>query len=235
MKKLLFLASIGLISCPAFSQNGLYISSSVGAGISNTKNDIEFTNGNSISKVGIPSYEANVNVGYQFKHWRLQTGLQYSTSGYKLKGLLFSSEFDPLDPNPNPVGNSTYQITYKHIGIPLQVGYVLRPEKKLSIIPTVGLLTTYNLGAKSVTTIAGEATNHKWGKDEFDNAYNRISLWGTAAVQFEYKLNKRISLTATPSIQGMVGNLMSKPSDFYFADQQRNYSIHLDLGVKIKL
>lgn len=43
MKKVLFLAGAITLAVPAFAQNGFYVSPSIGAGISNTKQDIFLT------------------------------------------------------------------------------------------------------------------------------------------------------------------------------------------------
>lgn len=235
MKKTLFLATAVLLAIPAFAQNGFYLSTTVGTGMSNVKQGYTFINenGSFVKQTGIMNYNAKIGVGYQFKNWRFQTGLQYGTSGYKLKGSLFSADFDPITPYQQ--GASEYQLTYNHIGIPVQVGYVILPERKLSIVPQIGIFTSYNLGAHSSMVSQGEQKEHTWSKESFEGQYKRVSIWGTAAIQLEYKLSKRISLIGGPSVQYMINNFNYSPNPSFFKSEQRNYAINFDLGVNIKL
>ena len=153
--------------------------------------------------------------------------MQYLKTGYELKHLLFGADFDPSLNTPSFTGN--YKITYGHIGIPLQVGYVMAPAKRLSLVPYIGILTTYNTGANSYLTISGKETTNKWSGTDFENRYNRISLWATASLYLEYKLSNRISLFGGPSAQYMMSNFSNA-----FANQ-RNHNISIDLGVKMRL
>lgn len=103
-----------------------------------------------IKKVGIFSYSGNINAGYKLNHWRLEAGIQYSTSGYKLDELVYGSSF----PNTNEYGS--IETRYRHLSIPVKVGYEIRLGNKFNLIPFAGIITSYNLGATSITNIPGE-------------------------------------------------------------------------------
>jgi hypothetical protein len=231
MKKILFLAGAIILAIPAFAKNGFYLSPSVGAGMSNVKIDHAYNSPN--EKSGLLSYNAKIGIGYKYKNWRFQVGLQYLTTGYKLNNLLFGSDFDPT--KLIIIGTGSYQITYTHLGVPLQVGYTLRPEKKLSIIPYAGILTSYNLGAKSIINESGNETINTWTKEQFKNRYNTISIWGITALQLEYKVNERISIVGGPCVNYMISNFSQNPSVIVHESIQRNYAFNFDLGVKINL
>ena len=235
MKKALFLAGAITLAAPAFAQNGFYLSPSIGVGIGNVKMDLVYTNqnGNTITQSSILSYNAKIGIGYKYKNWRFQTGLQYFTTGYKLNGLLFSSQFDPN--NPTIIGTGSSQLIYNHFGVPLQIGYTIWPGKKLSIVPYIGVLTSYNLGVKSKVNEGEKETVNKWPKESFENIYNRFSVWGTTALQLEYKVNKRISILGGPSMQYTISNFNHNPSGVIYKSTQRNYNINFDLGVNINL
>lgn len=230
MKYLTSFVLAGIFSISASAQNGFYGAASAGAGMGNMKSDITYHDqqGTTVSQSVVSSYNARLTLGYQYKNWRVQMGLQYLKTGYQLNNLLFGTDFDP---GLTTLSFSTgkYKMTYDHFGIPVQIGYVIAPTKKLSLTPYLGVLTTYNTGATSVIHETGKETVNNWSKEAFDKRYNRLSVWGTAALYLEYKLSNKVSLFGGPSLQYMLSNFNK------VSGSQRNYNISLDLGVKIKL
>ncbi len=89
MKYLSALLFTGLLGSPAFAQNGFYFSPSVGAGISSTSSSIYSvgTNGelSTDSRASVFSTNVQLGIGYHYKNWRFQSGIQYFKSGYKIK------------------------------------------------------------------------------------------------------------------------------------------------------
>jgi hypothetical protein len=230
MKKTLFLAGAIILAVPAIAQNGFYLSPSVGAGMSNARPYNPWTD---ISLSSSFSYNASMGVGYHYKNWRIQSGIQYLTSGYQLNNVSVTEFFDPLNPYR---GTDKYRISYRHLGVPLQIGYTILPTKKLSLVPYLGAFISYNIGARSVSTEADIKTKTSWSKDEFDLFYKSISVWGTAALYLQYKATNRISILCGPSAKYMISNfakqrfgIMEKLS------KQKNQAVTLDLGVNIKL
>ncbi|WP_118974153.1 autotransporter outer membrane beta-barrel domain-containing protein [Taibaiella koreensis] len=233
MNKLIYL--LAAISLPAatYAQNGFYLSASGGAGISNaTRSEIP---GPTLGdKHAVFQYGARITVGYQMKRWRLQTGVQYLTSGFK-RDLIFGNDFNPanLPGVVNPSGDQS--VTFHHIGIPVQVAYTLPLGNKLSLVPTLGVLATYNTGATVQTWEGNNKSTYNLTGDAFGTQYNRISVWGTAALHLEYKLSDKVSLFGGPSASYMFGNMVKQGSIPYASVTQRNYNIGFELGIKIAL
>jgi hypothetical protein len=118
----------GLFSIPAYAQNGFYLSPSVRAGMSSSSPSAYGTapDGSSIlmDKTPIPAYNMQIGVGYQYKSWRFQSGIQYFSSGFKVDGFHIQEHFTPVDPLVSKDSGS-YNVSISQIGIPLQVGYAL--------------------------------------------------------------------------------------------------------------
>lgn len=237
MKKLLYLAAALSLPALTHAQDGFYLSASGGAGMSNATRS-EVPGLMSEEKTFITNYNAGLTAGYQLNRWRFQTGVQYMTSGYKYD-LVFSTDYDPLTGKVNPSGD--VRLTFRHIGIPVQVAYALPIGKKLNLVPSLGLLATYNMNLQSRTRYNNgtrENTQTLSG-DDFTALFNRVSLWGTAALHVEYKLSDRVSLFGGPSANYMITNL-AKQIDMPHVPElsnisQRNYSFGLELGVKLNL
>ncbi|WP_118949661.1 outer membrane beta-barrel protein [Taibaiella helva] len=232
MKKLRYLAAALCLPALTHAQNGFYLSASGGAGITNASKPeppgiiLE-------DKSAFMHYSARLNAGYQMNRWRFQTGIQYFTSGFK-RDLVFGNDFNPATPDiVNPSGDQ--RVTFHHIGIPVQVGYALPLGNRLKLVPTLGLLTTYNISA-SMRTREGSIkhTSSLTGAD-FSSQYNRISFWGTAAVHLEYRLSNKVSLFGGPSANYMIGNLAKPSVNSGFSYSQRNYTIGFELGIKLEL
>lgn len=235
-KPIALIVITGALTLSAKAQDGFYLSPSLGVGATNVKQNYSYTNasGNTITRSSLINYNAKIGIGYKYKSWRFQTGLQYLQTGYELNDLLFSSVFDPSQPVATGAGE--YQLRFHHLGIPLQVGYVIQPKKKFSLVPSIGILTTYNLMAKSSLRADNNAeSRYTWSRERFNNEFNRFSLWGTANLHLEYKLNNKITFFAGPSIQYMISNFEKNPENAMIKSRQRNYTINLDLGVHIGL
>ncbi|RYE11976.1 MAG: hypothetical protein EOP51_32360 [Sphingobacteriales bacterium] len=236
MKKALLVLMAGIIATTnSFAQNGFYLSPSVGIGMGNGDFSREDNSFNRVTHPATFVYHGKLIIGYEFNNWRLQTGIQYFNSKYKIKGALFSSDFDPTGNATS--ANSVIQNSYKHIGIPLQLGYVLGSDRKLSVVPYVGIIAAYNFrNFTDQVSVSGAAIQkRKWEADVFNPNFNGMSIWGTAAVHLEYKLSKRISIIAGPSSQYMISNFRNNPSGTVYQSTQHNYTLSLDAGVKIKL
>lgn len=238
MKKWIAFAVItGTLTLPAAAQDGFYLAPSLGIGATNVKQNYSYTNsqGNTITRSSLINYNVKMGIGYKYKNWRFQTGLQYLQTGYELDDLLFGSAFDPNQPAVTGSGN--YQLRFHHLGIPLQAGYVIQPKKKFSLVPSVGILTTYNLMAKSTTKLDNNAneSRYTWSKGRFNDEFNRFSVWGTASLYATFKLNDKISFFAGPSLQYMISNFEKNPQNALVKSKQRNYTINIDFGVNIGL
>lgn len=236
MKKLLYLAAVLALPALTHAQDGFYLSASGGAGMSNATRS-ESAGAITGKKTFLTNYNARLTAGYQLNRWRFQTGIQYMTSGYK-SDLVFSTDYDPLTGTVNPSGDA--RLTFRHIGVPIEVAYALPVGKKLSLVPSLGLLATYNINAQSKTRHHGNPENtHTLSGDDFATLYNRISLWGTASFHVEYKLNDKLSLFGGPSANYMITNMAKQIEGPHIPElsniSQRNYSFGFELGIKLNL
>lgn len=233
MKTLLLPIAAILLSASTYAQNGFYLAAGGGAGLSNTGGN-NYAGMGDVGQSPIFHYSARLTAGYQTGKWRLQTGIQYLTSGYELNGLLFGTDFYPNA--PTATGTGKYRITYKHIGVPVELAYAIPLGPRFHLVPTLGLLTTYNLGADTwlQEKEGAKATRGTLPADFFKSQYNRISLWGTAAFRLEYKLSNRVSLFGGPYANYMVSNF-SKQSPDFASISQRNYTIGFELGASLNI
>jgi hypothetical protein len=233
MRYLITLLSAGILSASAHAQNGFYASASAGTGLAGANRSHANPNNapGVLNQSGIVGLNAKGILGYRYKNWRLETGIQYLRTGYQLNDLTFSSDFDPG--KTLTAGAGKYRITYGHIGIPLSVGYAFPLGKKLSLVPSAGILASYNTPARTWTKEGGTERKNTLSGDDFKGRYNSISLWGTAALHLEYKINNKISLFGGPSVRYMISNFYKQPvNSSIFTAAQRNYNINIDLGVK---
>jgi hypothetical protein len=173
MKKLCLLLATALCWGASHAQNGFYLAPHIGAGISQVKPSVAespFIKGNA-SRSWILCFNAEVGIGYRYKNLRIQSGIQYLTSGFQLDNIHIHQ-----DPDPGSFyflgGDDYWKFTYNHLAVPLNVGYAIS-RKRLSVVPYLGILVSYNLGAKSIMTMNNAEYKKTYAKEEFDDTYNR--------------------------------------------------------------
>lgn len=229
MKHLSALLCSGLLTIPAYAQNGFYLSPSVGAGMSSSSPSSYGTTSDGYSvlmdKTPIPAYNMQIGIGYQYKNWRFQSGLQYFRSGFKIGGLSFNTHFNPFD--PAVLTNGSYNISISQIGIPLQVGYVIPLSKKLCLVPYAGLLGALTFAGNSRHDEHKQITNRSLSGAEL-NGYGRFTVWGLAGLQLEYKLNNKVSVFGGPSLQYRLRTTGGNTDGNF-------YNLNFNLGMKFNL
>ncbi len=229
MKYTTVLLSSLFLTSMTYAQNGFYLSPSVGAGFSNASKyvapDPVFNVPGSSAKGPVFSKTAQMGIGYSYKHWRFQTGIQYFQGGYKTDDLIFKPQTDATV--PGTATGKEYRFIVNQVGIPLQVGYAIALSPRLTLAPYAGVLTAFSFSGSSRVSNSTEAM--KGGLDGGAvNDYGRFTLWGQAGVNLEYKLNNRISLTGGPSFQYRLAGTGNR-------DTKNLYNINFNLGAKINL
>ncbi len=175
----------------------------------------------------------SVSAAWQTGNFRYRAGVEYLTTGYT--GTGFFIYVNGTTPN---TGLGDYQIIIRHIGIPLALGYKLQLSRRLSLMPEVGMLVTYNPGASDMRNVYGAIKgNHDWepmAQGDFDRSYKRYSWFGTANLQLSYQW-KRWAFFAGPSYYHMISNL-SKAS-FYgnISTDQKEYQLSFKVGAAYSL
>lgn len=232
MQRTIVLLAAGMLATQAYGRNGLYLSPSLGAGISNVKQNyfsIDQNGGYSPDAKSIFSYNAGLGIGYEYKNWRLETGLQYLLTGYRYEGLVLGSNILNSE-------SGTAETRYQHLSVPLRLGYSIKLGERFHFVPYAGITASYNMGARSIDKLPGlPVADYRWKSENFKGQYKSISVWGNLALQLEYKTSDRISIFGGPSAQYMVSNFLKTPDNAIFKASDRPYTIYMDLGVKIGL
>jgi len=234
MKKVIFSLAACCIVAAVNAQNKFYVLPSVGAGISNIhqtfyspvvqesdiKNDVVF------------NYNTQLLLGYQWKHFVIETGAQYLTTGN-------SNEFAFVTVEPPQPEFLYRKVTYKYtsITIPVQIGYEIPVSPAFSVTPTIGANIGFNLSQQySWKDLNDHESTEKLPNDLYGNNFKKTSIWGNAGVRLSYKINERIAIVGGPGFQYMLNNFVEDPViSSTFKSTQRNYSLDFNLGVRVNL
>jgi hypothetical protein len=218
MKKMSLVLALCLIVVSGFAQRKIYISASGGIGKSKSTGSYNVYNTTAMVTKPVPYYTAGINIGTEVKRWRIETGLQYSTIGYKNTGV--STNYGGQDTVVKP----SWTITYSLLSIPVKVGYVGTITQNLRVIPSAGLMTSYKLNKSIHGEIPEEYKQVSDVTEEhFEAEYSQLSLSGILALNFERSIGNRISAFAGPSFQ------------FMLTGGDHVHGINFNLGVNVKL
>ncbi|PSK94309.1 outer membrane beta-barrel protein [Taibaiella chishuiensis] len=230
MQKKLFVLGLSMCALQAFARDGFYVAPSVGAGISNVKQDLFKLDPNGGLKTSaIFNYNAQLGIGYRYGRWRLETGLQYTLTGYKYKDLVIVNNY------PN-TANGESETRYGHLSIPLTVAYTIPLGSRWSFSPQAGALLSFNTGTRYSADFPGVLKiDSTWTSDKFKKERQATSVWGRVALQAGYKAGERVTLFAGPSMQYMFSNFMKTPANAPYKASERSYFINMDLGARISL
>ena len=229
MKKSIFLL-FASFSTVAFAQNGLFLQPEVGYGIANVTPKTQISGNGFIYQVdpakNISSFSGGLLLGYRFNHLEWSTGATFLRSGYSESYT--SGDFVLM--------HNTSVENFYHFAIPLNVGYCVNLTKHLFIQPGIGVSASYNYAVHEQTTESTGSSSYTTSRNltntEFNNLYNRFSIWGTAHVHVCYKFNSRINIIAGPETQFMTGSVKQSGN---FTSDQKNYVYTFNAGLTWKL
>lgn len=218
MKKA-FVVALLLSTLSATGQNGPFLQPYAGVGLTNFRNydGAEYTN----SKDAF-AFDFGAIVGIEHNRWQFFTGLAYMRTGARIA----LTEYDALG---NPIGTIYDKLFFNQFGIPLGVGRKFSVGKKLAIIPSLEFTPTCNLSARE-SEFPGGPMESVTGNN-FENDFNRISLFGGIRVAFSYPLKPGLSLTVTPLYQYMFTNILNTGNS---ADNATLYCRALTLNFGIR-
>jgi hypothetical protein len=230
MRSLVLLVSAALLATVSNAQSKFYAVPIAGIGYSDAHQDFFHANwnGGDLNKKKSGNYNLQILVGYQWRHWSIETGLQYLETGYKYPDLTFGGSYPVIIYGSAKLSNS-------HLNIPLHFGYVINTKSKFSIVPTLGVDVGFNLDERSYNVIGDDKHSVKTPSEDFKKTYNTVSVWGNAGVRVEYKLSQRFAVVAGPQFQYMISNFLNVPADAAYHASQRNYSLDFNAGVKVNL
>lgn len=231
MKKLITAAALSFCTVPGFAQKGFYLKPIAGIGLTNARMDSYGTNPQPDVSMG---YRLQAGVGYRSGNWGIETGLSYFTTGYQWKSRFTEDNFNP---GTGQGQGSPFDVraVYRHIGLPVLLGYHLPLTSRWGLEPSLGVEMTYNTGATAVLT-GGIDDRIDLKGDDFTDINRRFSLFGVAQLHASYKLQGKLSLAGGFSGRYMVSNLVKKPEGPVPYDaQQRHYLLTFDLGIIYRL
>lgn len=173
------------------------------------------------AEVHEPSFSGGILAKRQFsKRWGLQTGLTYSytaigispqkifafqdPSGDIAYKYITSSGYAYIKPafGPPPAFGDSLIAESKHtlqtFHIPVVATYRLgKNDSKISVIPGAGIEAGIVAGARSEVELT-DASNHERAIINKLTGTKKLYLSATAGVEFQYKLNKKTSITLQP-------------------------------------
>lgn len=221
-----YLAAIILLLIPLLSegQNGFFAKPSYSIGFSNMvlKSDTR----NIQNKKGVFSNAISLAFGYEYNNIRINTGLGYLKTGYKIKD--YTTIYFHLQPFL-----SDGIFLYDHFIVPLEVSYVQKLSKSLSVVPGAGIVFCANLGESIVYKNAETTLKYSVNTVDFKSIYHSVSFLAHGNVAFEYNLAENLSLCAGPSVYYMVPSFLKQVHGF--ADKQHNYAVVADIGVVLHI
>ncbi|MEZ5017439.1 MAG: outer membrane beta-barrel protein [Flavipsychrobacter sp.] len=214
MKRGILIACIIIIGVhSAIAQRGLYFSPVFRNGISSS----DQVNLTPLQHVANPvyTYGAELGVGYSFNKLRVQAGAGYQRSGY----------------NYNMGANKT-SYYFNHLTGTLQLGYVLRNNKRLAIVPYLGASYAFNYGSRSVSKLLdGSILKKRLDQTTFKKQFNPSSILGHAKLHFEYRFAQNAALIFGPSFQYMITDMSNSNVILAGNTELKNHIAFLDLGI----
>jgi hypothetical protein len=108
------------------------------------------------------------------------------------------------------------------------VGYAIPFSNKLSLVPYVGVLSSFTFSGNSKFNEPGKLTSSSELSGAALNDYGRFTFWGLAGAQLEYKLNDKVFIFGGPSVQYKLG---STGNNY----QQNFYNLNFNIGMKMNL
>lgn len=192
MRTLFSLFSILVCSCGAsFAQDGFFITATgygcITGNLSGPSDASEIASG----------LKSGINIGYQRNRWQFSTGIHYLETGYQ-QDIFYNNNFNPDTP-------LYQQFKFRHILVPLEVGYELLPGRRFGLIPSAGLAFSHNTAMRYLSNNGNYERTVK--NTEFSMNYNAFSFFAHVGFHVRYKINDQFSLLAGYQSFFMLSNL----------------------------
>lgn len=205
------------ISIHVNAQNNFYLKPFAGGGIS----QIYFTSespGLNVAFNNNPSVYFGCNVGKELNNFRLETGINFLTTGSRY------------------IYNGSYTTTYLHTLIPLSIAYSVNIGQNFSIIPKVSVAPSiyifnryaYAPGSYRVSTAK-------------DPLVKRVNLFCEVGFGLQYKVNDKVAISLNPAYTNTLLSTANKNLlHTAIGEPLPKFSIHhrvltTTLGISIKL
>jgi hypothetical protein len=206
------------------SQNGAFVEPSSGAGITNMtfKSDSREITG----KQSIFSNAVIIALGYENNNIRINTGLGYLKTGFKIK------DYSTIYVKLKPVLTDAI-FSYDHVIVPFQISYIKSINKRLSIEPGAGIIFCANLGENIAYKNPEKTLKYSINNADFKSIYQSFGYLINGKIDLEYRWSKNLDVFAGPTAYYMAPNFLKRASGSN--DKQHNYAILLELGAVFHL
>lgn len=178
------------------------------------------------------STTGGVNAGIQIKQLRIETGLQFLTTGRH-----FDFGINAFSPGTPGILIDSFRVTetHQHIIIPISAGHTFNINNKFSITPMAGVGIGRHMGVSSKRESYITGAVHKSSSTINTSVHNAFNIWGNVFVNFEYYINNRIAISITPTFNRMITNSLKEEPGAIFEYKERHYSVTGNAGVLIRL
>lgn len=218
MKKLLAI-SLLLLPLTTLAQDGWFLGSSIGMGVTNVRERTLYPFGG--KKTGIFSLVPELNIGYRLRNLRLSVGISYYRTGYSRKN--FDSMYIPPSLTLHEVD---MYCVFRHVAVPMKVTSEVNLSKRLNLSPFVGVDISFNQGQTYTYRDVEKIFEYSVANTEFYDTYHGVSLFGNVGANLEYKTD-RMYFFIGPSGKYMLGDFLRKPYNLSL----HNYAFYMNLGV----
>jgi len=177
-------------------------------------------NGNEIPQYGITS---GFNVCYFFKkHFSIETGINYSNSGYRTKD--FSDFIYNGPPDPAIPTKIKFIYNYNYIDIPLKANVIIG-KKKLRFIASAGIITNFLLFRKDIqiAEYSDGAIITSYPKPQ--TGFNFVNLTLLMSAGTDINLSEKFNLRIEPTYRYSLGIKNTSPV------KENLWSAGLNLGL----
>lgn len=230
----LLLVAILFASTNVTAQTQFYLKPFAGLGtskITQTTNNPMFPDPNELKKLNnsIMSMTAGINAGIQIKQLRIQTGVQFLTTGRTFDAGLYDYWKQQY--------KDSFRVTNRiyHILIPISAGHTFNIDSNFSITPMAGVAAGFIINNSSHRESYITNNTSKSTTSPSASGYSSFILWGNLAVNLEYRLNERLSLSLSPTFNRMITNAYKDMPGAIYDVTERHYAITGNLGLMIRL
>lgn len=228
--KVIFPGVFMLFSLTGYGQSGLFVNPYFGGGFS----DIITTGSipNAQKTISLTSGGIGVNVGYKTGKLIVTTGINFFNTGNETEDfVIFQNLSAPYEYDSGRVSYS-----YRHIALPLKVGYTVI-DRKVSLTPELGIMLAYTLGQwTNFNSLSGnQGRTDKMPADTYNNLFQSVSVFGTADILMAIHFNDKIALTLSPVFSYMLTNLQKLKGPTIGVKSQRHYAATFNIGIMFSL
>lgn len=222
-KNLAALAALTLFSYNSYAQTFFYLKPYGGTGYTSATHKNVYNS--TVKERGILATQAGIAVGYAQGAWRTEMGLQYLETGYKILPVYISGGNNKL------MDSGSYSLRFRHLVLPLNIGYALKAGKKMNIIPALGIAALWNMNATSRLKTTLHDDKYTYQSAEFSRTYRKVVFAGMVHLGLEYNLSSQLALTADPQFCYMVSSMYDNRGYSTFPYKQHNYALTTTVGI----